>query len=330
MKNFISKKTISILSFLALILSCKKNSSENQIIQGETSSQAVGTTPLLESRKSLLAIDHINNMDNSFNESVFLVSGLDGAAYKYKIVQGGKNFFIRDICPGPGLNSLFFLYEAKNFLSSDEGVWAVTIAGNKNMQIAKKMVDGTAYELDVDRVNGKVYSGHGSSVTNMTIWRYNPDGSGKEKLLINGVASVGRFAVDGVGKRIFFQYKKDGKSVIGSCDFTGQIIKPVVVTLNFDIDAQIDLDIVKKVIFLKVGGNIFTTSMEGVNQIPTLLYANIKGYHSLIYDFTSSKLFYTGDDIPWRLYASDYKGQNVKLVLPNFTEVTRLTGLFTY
>lgn len=336
------KKIIVCCSLLLVIISCKKDISESasamrQITSGNPPAlQAL--KPIPESRKTLLVVDYESDMD-AFVQTIYRVNGLDAVPYKKSLFTGEKNVYIKDICPGSGINNAYFLYQSFKGVFKDEGIWNITMDGLKKTKIVDGFSVGGAFELDFDRVNNTIYWGEGVNADQMKIWKCNTDGSGKVQLKINGIPEVGRFAVDGEGKRIFFKYLINGKAVIGSCDLSGNIIAPIVAAMPTidDTFSPIDLDFNSQTLFTTNNAKtvILSAKMNVVNQDATVLTKNFTfRYKGLTYDFLKPNLYFSlttdNNHEAKELFSSDFQGKNVKKILVGFSDIDLVTGIFTF
>lgn len=220
--------------------------------------------------------------------------------------------------------------------SAADGIWNVTMDGVAT-QVIKNFSAGAAYELDVDVIGKKLYWGEGPNANQMAIWKSNLDGSEKVQLTINGIPLVGRFAVDGEGKRIFFNYKKDNQIVIGTCDLNGNIITPVVTTLPklFDAFSPIDLDVNSKKLYTATETKtiILFADMNGINQVPQVLCKSaFFNYGAWTFDFQKSNFYFSKwtDVAATQLFTSNFKGANEKVVIGGFSDIKLVSSIFTF
>ncbi len=339
MKVFISGRNALLLTFFSFFtfISCKKAETDvdnTRLANAPISSAIQERIP--DSRKILLAVDNKDLNLYDFQQKIYTVTGLDNQPFKYPIFTGKENCYIWDVCPGPGVNNVYFTYN--NFsdpLSSENGIWNVTMDGLVKKQILKLSGQKGLYEVDVDRVNNpsKLFWAEGIDYQHMEIWKANLDGSGKTKISIPGITYVGRFAVDGADKRIFFQYQKNGQAVVGSCNYDGKILVPVVAITdanNSNVFKQISVDIENKKLYVNNGYDIKVAGMNGANQLAQNFISSKSLYYGLTYDYPKANLYFTNTSDLTSIYSIDFSGNNEKLVLGGFSEVINVAGVFTY
>jgi hypothetical protein len=346
MKNLLHKQLIVCTCLLITIASCKKNT-----IQDYQNVPKSNAAPIPDSRKALLVNDKAYNANtNKYFSNLYYVSDITTTPKKNLIFTTIENTIIRDVTLGKGVNNVYFIGHTYNDPQDQLGIWNVTVDGSKKNHLIKEFAEGRPYELDVDRVNGKLYWGEGLSNIFTSIWRSNLDGTGKEKITIKGlnfglnkdaIQGVNNFVVDGLKKRIFFHYTYIGgfKHFIGCCDFNGNIITPVVTSFDdpsygYVFDIKLDFTNQKLYAWTSINqvGSFKVASMNGNNVVPQtiLVNNNLSAFQACGFDFLSSMAYYTQMNNRTTISTSDFQGNNKNIFMNGFFDVSGIDVISTY
>jgi hypothetical protein len=345
MKNLLLKQLIVCTCLLITIASCKKNT-----IQDYQNVPKSNAGPIPDSRKALLVNDRAYNANtNKYFSNLYYVSDITTTPKKNLIFTTIENTTIRDVTLGKGVNNVYFIGHMYDNPQDQLGIWNVTVDGSKKNHLIKEFAEGAPYELDVDRVNGKLYWGEGSDIFT-SIWRSNLDGTGKEKITIKGlnfdaIQGVNKFAVDGFKKRIFFHYTYmvgDTPHFIGCCDFNGNVITPVVTSFddpgsyNYGYVYDIKLDFANQKLYASTSTHQISSykvaSMNGNNVVPEVILTNnnLSAFQASGVDFLSSIAYYTQLDKRTTISTSDFQGNNKKIFMNGFFSVSEIDVISTY